>query len=225
MFSSISAIIKIYQRLGGTHKNLFGSKKENLQLETSIPLFDVRFQVFFLFLIFQVLVEHIQPKDPANGLQYQKSLIGAVLNISCLLKTPGVVEGHGYFLNPSRSSAQETKVQEANIHQVIPSFFFLLTLLDSLATSYQFPNQRFCSSNISLVRVAVYGSVPWQAAPDLQKPATAFGWDPPLAAHVVGQLSAGQCRPSQDLGQSDARDILSNVRLGCIFPEPGCRSA
>lgn len=67
---------------------------------------------------FQVLVEHIQPKDPANGLQYQKSLLGSVLGISCLLKTPGVVEGHGYFLNPSRSSAQETKVQEANIHHV-----------------------------------------------------------------------------------------------------------
>lgn len=66
----------------------------------------------------QVLVEHIQPKDPANGLQYQKSVLGNVLSISCLLKTPGVVEGHGYFLNPSRSSAQETKVQEANIHHV-----------------------------------------------------------------------------------------------------------
>lgn len=70
------------------------------------------------FYVFQVLVEHIQPKDPANGLQYQKSLLGVVLSVSCLLKTPGVVEGHGYFLNPSRSSAQETKVQEANIHQV-----------------------------------------------------------------------------------------------------------
>lgn len=86
----------------------------------SVPLFD--FKIFFLFLCFQVLVEHIQPKDPSNGLQYQKSLIGTLLSISCLLKTPGVVEGHGYFLNPSRSSAQETKVQEANIHQVIPSF-------------------------------------------------------------------------------------------------------
>lgn len=64
-------------------------------------------------------MEHIQPKDPANGLQYQKSLLGAMLNISCLLKTPGVVEGHVFFLNPSRSSAQETKVQEANIHQVL----------------------------------------------------------------------------------------------------------
>uniref|UniRef100_A0A667Y6W2 Ubiquitin conjugation factor E4 A n=1 Tax=Myripristis murdjan TaxID=586833 RepID=A0A667Y6W2_9TELE len=72
--------------------------------------------------IAKVLVEHIQPKDPANGLQYQKSLLGAVLNISCLLKTPGVVEGHGYFLNPSRSSAQETKVQEANIHQFMGQF-------------------------------------------------------------------------------------------------------
>lgn len=81
------------------------------------------FQCFFfftfLFVFFsQVLMEYIQPKDPANGMQYQKSLLGAVLNISCLLKTPGVVEGHGYFLNPSRSSAQETKVQEANIYQV-----------------------------------------------------------------------------------------------------------
>lgn len=72
--------------------------------------------------IAKVLVEHIQPKDPANGLQYQKSLLGAILNISCLLKTPGVVEGHGYFLNPSRSSAQETKIQEANIHQFMGQF-------------------------------------------------------------------------------------------------------
>uniref|UniRef100_A0A8C9YUE2 Ubiquitin conjugation factor E4 A n=1 Tax=Sander lucioperca TaxID=283035 RepID=A0A8C9YUE2_SANLU len=72
--------------------------------------------------IAKVLVEHIQPKDPANGLQYQKTLLGAVLSISCLLKTPGVVEGHGYFLNPSRSSAQETKVQEANIHQFMGQF-------------------------------------------------------------------------------------------------------
>uniref|UniRef100_A0A3B3C9D4 Ubiquitin conjugation factor E4 A n=1 Tax=Oryzias melastigma TaxID=30732 RepID=A0A3B3C9D4_ORYME len=72
--------------------------------------------------ISKVLVEHIQPKDPSNGLQYQKSLIGTLLSISCLLKTPGVVEGHGYFLNPSRSSAQETKVQEANIHQFMGQF-------------------------------------------------------------------------------------------------------
>nr|XP_040039691.1 ubiquitin conjugation factor E4 A [Gasterosteus aculeatus aculeatus] len=72
--------------------------------------------------IAKVLVHHIQPKDPANGLQYQKTLLGAVLSISCLLKTPGVVEGHGYFLNPSRSSAQETKVQEANIHQFMGQF-------------------------------------------------------------------------------------------------------
>lgn len=49
---------------------------------------------------------------------YQKTLLGAILNISCLLKTPGVVENHGYFLNPSRSSPQEIKVQESNIHQV-----------------------------------------------------------------------------------------------------------
>ena len=73
-------------------------------------------------------MEHIQPKDPANGLQYQKSLLGTVMNISCLLKTPGVVEGHGYFLNPSRSSAQETKVQEVNIHQVV--FLWLLFLFN-----------------------------------------------------------------------------------------------
>lgn len=70
-------------------------------------------------------MEHAQPKDPANGLQYQKSLLGAVLSISCLLKIPGVVEGHRYFLNPSRSSAQETKVQEANIHHVKNFSFFI----------------------------------------------------------------------------------------------------
>ncbi|XP_037533711.1 ubiquitin conjugation factor E4 A-like, partial [Nematolebias whitei] len=72
--------------------------------------------------IAKVLVEHTQPRDPANGLQYQNSLLGTIFNISCLLKTPGVVEGHGYFLNPSRSSAQETKVQEANIHQFMEQF-------------------------------------------------------------------------------------------------------
>lgn len=80
-------------------------------------------------------MEYTQPKDPANGLQYQKSLLGSVLNISCLLKTPGIVEGHGYFLNPSRSSAQETKVQEANIHQVkkyIYLFYFGLSLFNCL---------------------------------------------------------------------------------------------
>ncbi|TTO95317.1 Ubiquitin conjugation factor E4 A [Bagarius yarrelli] len=68
--------------------------------------------------IAKVLVEHIQPKDPTNGLQYQKTLMGTILNISCLLKTPGVVESHGFFLNPSRSSPQEMNIQESNIHQV-----------------------------------------------------------------------------------------------------------
>ncbi|XP_077578234.1 ubiquitin conjugation factor E4 A isoform X2 [Stigmatopora nigra] len=72
--------------------------------------------------IAKILLEHIQPKDPSNGLLYQKSLLGTVLNVSCLLKTPGVVEGHGYFLNPSRSSPQETKVQEASIHQFMGQF-------------------------------------------------------------------------------------------------------
>nr|KAF6468525.1 ubiquitination factor E4A [Rousettus aegyptiacus] len=53
---------------------------------------------------------------------YQKTLLGIILNISCLLKTPGIVENHGYFLNPSRSSPQEIKVQEANIHQFMAQF-------------------------------------------------------------------------------------------------------
>lgn len=66
----------------------------------------------------KVFLEYIQPKDPSNGQMYQKTLLGVILNISCLLKTPGVVENHGFFLNPSRSSPQEIKVQEANIHQV-----------------------------------------------------------------------------------------------------------
>nr|XP_020649731.1 ubiquitin conjugation factor E4 A isoform X2 [Pogona vitticeps] len=69
-----------------------------------------------------VFVEYIQPKDPANGQLYQKTLLGAILSISCLLKTPGVVENHGYFLNPSRSSPQEIKVQESNIHQFMAQF-------------------------------------------------------------------------------------------------------
>lgn len=86
---------------------------DNLDLKSSLLFVNV-LQIVFL----QVLVEHIQPKDPNNGLQYQKTLLGTVLSISCLLKTPGVVEGHGFFLNPSRSSPQEMKVQESNIHQV-----------------------------------------------------------------------------------------------------------
>uniref|UniRef100_A0A8C9RHB5 Ubiquitin conjugation factor E4 A n=1 Tax=Scleropages formosus TaxID=113540 RepID=A0A8C9RHB5_SCLFO len=72
--------------------------------------------------IAKVLLEHIQPKEPNNGLQYQKTVLGTVLNISCLLKTPGVVENHGYFLSPSRSSPQEMKVQESNIHQFMGQF-------------------------------------------------------------------------------------------------------
>ena len=75
-------------------------------------------QISRTYLLLQVFVEYIQPKDLSNGQMYQKTLLGVILNISCLLKTPGVVENHGYFLNPSRSSPQEIKVQEANIHQV-----------------------------------------------------------------------------------------------------------
>ncbi|XP_014805118.1 PREDICTED: ubiquitin conjugation factor E4 A [Calidris pugnax] len=70
----------------------------------------------------KVFAGYIQPKDPSNGQMYQKTLLGAVLNISCLLKTPGVVENHGYFLNPARSSPQEIKVQESNIHQFMAQF-------------------------------------------------------------------------------------------------------
>uniref|UniRef100_A0A8B9C987 Ubiquitin conjugation factor E4 A n=1 Tax=Anser brachyrhynchus TaxID=132585 RepID=A0A8B9C987_9AVES len=72
--------------------------------------------------IAKVFAGYIQPKDPNNGQMYQKTLLGAILNISCLLKTPGVVENHGYFLNPSRSSPQEIKVQESNIHQFMAQF-------------------------------------------------------------------------------------------------------
>lgn len=74
----------------------------------------------------QVFAAYIQPKDPSNGQMYQRTLLGAILNISCLLKTPGLVESHGYFLNPSRSSPQEIKVQESNIHQVGPAGAALL---------------------------------------------------------------------------------------------------
>uniref|UniRef100_UPI00398F3CD8 ubiquitin conjugation factor E4 A n=1 Tax=Pristiophorus japonicus TaxID=55135 RepID=UPI00398F3CD8 len=70
----------------------------------------------------KVFLEHIKPKDPNNGNLYQQTLLGTVLNISCLLKTPGLVESHLYFLNPSRSSAQEIKVQESNIHQFMVQF-------------------------------------------------------------------------------------------------------
>uniref|UniRef100_A0A7M4DUS1 Ubiquitin conjugation factor E4 A n=1 Tax=Crocodylus porosus TaxID=8502 RepID=A0A7M4DUS1_CROPO len=72
--------------------------------------------------IAKVFADYIQPKDPSNGQMYQKTLLGAILSISCLLKTPGVVENHGYFLNPSRSSPQEIKVQESNIHQFMAQF-------------------------------------------------------------------------------------------------------
>ncbi|XP_061072260.1 ubiquitin conjugation factor E4 A [Conger conger] len=72
--------------------------------------------------IAKVLVEYIQPKDPNSGLQYQKTLLGTALSVSCLLKTPGVVENHGFFLNPSRSSPQEMKVQESNIHQFMGQY-------------------------------------------------------------------------------------------------------
>lgn len=72
--------------------------------------------------IAKVFVKHIQPQDISNGHQYQKTLLGEILSISCLLRTPGVVENHGYFVNPSRSSSQEIKVQESNIHQFMAQF-------------------------------------------------------------------------------------------------------
>ncbi|KAF6106937.1 ubiquitination factor E4A [Phyllostomus discolor] len=92
----------------------------------------------------KVFVEYIQPKDLSNGQMYQKTLLGVILNISCLLKTPGVVENHGYFLNPSRSSPQEIKVQEANIHQFMAQFHEkiyqmlknLLQLVSDICTIY-----------------------------------------------------------------------------------------
>ncbi|XP_062894645.1 ubiquitin conjugation factor E4 A isoform X2 [Mobula hypostoma] len=65
----------------------------------------------------QAFLTYIEPKDPKNGNMYQQTLLGTVLNISCLLKTPGLVESHLYFLSPSRSGPQEIKVQESNIHQ------------------------------------------------------------------------------------------------------------
>nr|XP_033774432.1 ubiquitin conjugation factor E4 A isoform X2 [Geotrypetes seraphini]XP_033774433.1 ubiquitin conjugation factor E4 A isoform X2 [Geotrypetes seraphini]XP_033774434.1 ubiquitin conjugation factor E4 A isoform X2 [Geotrypetes seraphini]XP_033774435.1 ubiquitin conjugation factor E4 A isoform X2 [Geotrypetes seraphini]XP_033774436.1 ubiquitin conjugation factor E4 A isoform X2 [Geotrypetes seraphini] len=70
----------------------------------------------------RVFVEYIQPQDSNNGQMFQKTLLGEILNISCLLKTPGVVENHDYFLNPSRSSPQEITVQESNIHQFMAQF-------------------------------------------------------------------------------------------------------
>ncbi|XP_032905589.1 ubiquitin conjugation factor E4 A [Amblyraja radiata] len=70
----------------------------------------------------QAFLDYIKPKDPKNGNMYQQTLLGTVLNISCLLKTPGLVESHLYFLNPSRSNPQEIKVQESNIHQFMVQF-------------------------------------------------------------------------------------------------------
>ncbi|XP_077163239.1 ubiquitin conjugation factor E4 A isoform X2 [Paroedura picta] len=72
--------------------------------------------------IAKIFVEYIQPKDLTNGQLYQKTLLGTILSISCLLKTPGIIENHGYFLSPSRSSPQEIKVQESNIHQFMSQF-------------------------------------------------------------------------------------------------------
>ncbi|XP_046891178.1 ubiquitin conjugation factor E4 A [Hypomesus transpacificus] len=96
------------------------------ELDLCQPLFYSYLDILLYFThqkdIAKVLVEYIQPKDPSNGLQYQKTLLGAVLSVSCLLKTPGVVEGHRYFLNPSSSSPQEMKVQEANIQQFMGQF-------------------------------------------------------------------------------------------------------
>ncbi|XP_030320692.1 ubiquitin conjugation factor E4 A isoform X2 [Calypte anna] len=93
--------------------------------------------------IAQVFVGYVQPKDPSNGQMYQKTLLGSILNISCLLKTPGVVENHSYFLNPSRSSPQEIKVQESNIHQMYASDAFFLNLGAALLRLCQ----PFCKPN------------------------------------------------------------------------------
>lgn len=158
-------------------------------------------------------MEHIQPKDPNNGLQYQKTLLGTMLNISCLLKTPGVVESHGFFLNPSRSSPQEMKIQESNIHQVTNCCLFLSVL--------QYRNQVHFISVVCLFSVLVYGPVSRQVASDPEESAAAVNRDSSPSALVAGQLSAGQHGSCQNLGQPDARDLLPDVRFGCILPKSG----
>uniref|UniRef100_A0A2K5E7N1 Ubiquitin conjugation factor E4 n=1 Tax=Aotus nancymaae TaxID=37293 RepID=A0A2K5E7N1_AOTNA len=92
--------------------------------EVMTPLFDIllgrikdlELCQILLYAYLDILLYFTRQKDMAKvGLK-------VILNISCLLKTAGVVENHGYFLNPSRSSPQEIKVQEANIHQFMAQF-------------------------------------------------------------------------------------------------------
>uniref|UniRef100_A0A2K5E7Q2 Ubiquitin conjugation factor E4 n=1 Tax=Aotus nancymaae TaxID=37293 RepID=A0A2K5E7Q2_AOTNA len=109
--------------------------------EVMTPLFDIllgrikdlELCQILLYAYLDILLYFTRQKDMAKvglkGVIYSVELdIGCcinltlILNISCLLKTAGVVENHGYFLNPSRSSPQEIKVQEANIHQFMAQF-------------------------------------------------------------------------------------------------------
>jgi len=71
----------------------------------------------------KVFVEYIQPKDPSNGQMYQKTLLGVILNISCLLKTPGVVE-KSWLLPESISfqspGDQSARGQHPSVHGSVP---------------------------------------------------------------------------------------------------------
>uniref|UniRef100_A0A8C0JL28 Ubiquitin conjugation factor E4 n=1 Tax=Canis lupus dingo TaxID=286419 RepID=A0A8C0JL28_CANLU len=67
--------------------------------------------------VFDILLGRIKDLELCQILFYDMAK-GALIVHS----TPGVVENHGYFLNPSRSSPQEIKVQEANIHQFMAQF-------------------------------------------------------------------------------------------------------
>ena len=72
-----------------------------------------------------------------------------------------------------------------------------------------------------VLRSVVHGPVPRQAPPDAEEPDAALRRDAPYAALLAGRLPAGQRRPHQDMGQSDARDLRPDVRLGRLLPQPG----
>lgn len=71
---------------------------------------------------------------------------------------------------------------------------------------------------------SVHGSVPRKDLPDAEELTPALSRNQTLYLVLAWKLFACKCRPHQDLGQSDARNLFPNVCLRCFLSESGCCS-
>ena len=83
------------------------------------------FTILFCVSHWQAFLEFIKPADANNGKAYEQTLLGRILDISCLASKSG--GPHEFFDNPSRFTKQDHDSTEASIHQVLPQYCMIKT--------------------------------------------------------------------------------------------------